>query len=357
MDDRSTLGALGWDDRFSEAFAPYAEDGLSPGRVTAEHRAGYVVANGSGDDLLAVARGRLRDAAILSGGLPAVGDWVVVTPQPGLRAVIEAVLPRRTAVTRKIAWSEADEQVIAANVDVLFVVTDLDHDFNLRRLERYLVMAYETGAAPVIILTKLDLCRDPALVDDVEAVAIGVPVIPVSNVTGEGLEAVAAHLTPGRTVALIGSSGVGKSTLVNSLAGRELMPTGAVRSDGRGRHTTTHRELLTLPGGALLIDTPGLRELQLWEGDVDGAFSDLLELAATCRFADCVHESEPGCAVTGAIESGALDRARLSAYRKLERELEAVRTRGDKRVAAERKRRWRQRARETRSARKHGWKG
>ena len=248
-----------------------------------------------------------------------MGDWVAILTQPTGQTMIEAVLPRRTNVTRKTAWQEADEQVLVANVDTLFIVSDLDRDLSARRLERYVAVAYESGAEPVVVLTKLDLCRDRRLILEAEAVAIGLAVLAVSNVTGEGLDQLERFLRPGRTVGLIGSSGVGKSTLINRLAGAELFPTAAVRRDGRGRHTTRHRELIALPSGALLVDTPGLRELQLWDGDLDEAFSDLAALAERCRFSDCAHVSEPDCAVLAAIVSGELDGARLDSYRKLER--------------------------------------
>ena len=347
------LDALGWDDRLEEAFGTYAAQGLIPARVAAEHRGAYVV-RGDAGELRAGVRGRLRDGALLAGGLPAVGDWVAVLQQPGDRAVVEAVLPRRTAVVRKTAGLESDQQVLVANVDTLFLVSDLAHDLNARRLERYLALAYESGAEPVVVLTKLDLCDDPTAILTAEAVAIGVPVLAVSNVTGEGLDDVERHLSPGRTAALIGSSGVGKSTLINRLAGEELFAIGDVRRDGRGRHTTRHRELVVLPGGALLVDTPGLRELQLWDGDLDGAFGDVLAFAERCRFSDCAHDREPGCGIRAAIESGELEPARFASYRKLQRELAAIDARRDRRIGAERKRRWRQRARESRQARRHG---
>ena len=353
MVDRAALDALGWDEGFEEAFNVYKTQGLAPARVVAQHRAGYVVRGGQGDTH-ALARGRLSDAALLAGGLPAVGDWVAILTQPTGQTMIEAVLPRRTNVTRKTAWQEADEQVLVANVDTLFIVSDLDRDLSSRRLERYVAVAYESGAEPVVVLTKLDLCRDRRLILEAEAVAIGLAVLAVSNVTGEGLDQLERFLRPGRTVGLIGSSGVGKSTLINRLAGAELFPTADVRRDGRGRHTTRHRELIALPSGALLVDTPGLRELQLWDGDLDEAFSDLAALAERCRFSDCAHVSEPDCAVLAAIGSGELDGARLDSYRKLERELEAVAARRSRRVWAERKRRWRQRARESRRARRYG---
>jgi ribosome biogenesis GTPase / thiamine phosphate phosphatase len=240
--------------------------------------------------------------------------------------------------------------VLAANVDVTFLLTGLDEDFSLRRLERYLATAWESGAEPVVVLTKTDLCADVgdrAL--EAESVAIGVPVLPVSNVTGEGVDAVDAYVRPGRTAVLLGSSGVGKSSLLNRLAGRELMRTAEVAADGTGRHTTTHRELLRLPSGGLVIDTPGLRELQLFEGDLTAAFSDVEELAADCRFRDCAHQREPGCAVLTAVDNGVLELDRLRSWRKLQRELASIAARTDKRLHAERKRRWKQHARYVRS--------
>jgi ribosome biogenesis GTPase len=317
----------------------------------AEHRGGYYVRSDLGDRL-ASARGRLRDDE-LWGGMPAVGDWVVVCDAPGGRFAIEALLPRRTKVSRKTPWLKAEEHILVANVDTVLLVAGLDEDFNPRRLERYLTAAWDSGADPVIVLTKLDVCDDPGKLAEAEMVAVGVPVLAVSNVTGEGVEAVRSLLRPARTFALLGSSGVGKSTLVNRLAGRRLMPIGDLRRDGRGRHTTRHRQLLVLPGGALLVDTPGLRELQIWEGDVDGAFADVSELAAQCRFNDCAHETEPGCAVQEALETGELDPARYASYRKLQRELRAIEMRSSSRLRREAKQRWRSRARESRAARRY----
>ena len=349
-----TLADLGWTDELEAAFTTYAERGFLPARVVAEHRGGYYVRSQLGDRL-AHARGRLRDDEIW-GGMPAVGDWVAVCDAPGERFAIEALLPRRTKVSRKTPWLKAEEHILVANVDLVLIVSGLDADFNPRRLERYLVAAWDSGADPVVVLTKLDLLDDPGKLGEAEEVAVGVPVLTVSNVTGEGIDAVRALLKPARTLVLLGSSGAGKSTLANRLAGREVMATGDLRNDGRGRHTTRHRQLLVLPGGAILVDTPGLRELQVWEGDVDSAFADIAELAAECRFNDCAHSSEPGCAIREALEDGSLDPERWASYVRLERELRSIEARSNKRVQRELKSRWRARAREVRRARRYGWK-
>jgi ribosome biogenesis GTPase len=349
-----TLAALGWTDELEAAFTTYAERGFRPARVVAEHRGGYYVRSELGDRL-AHARGRLRDDEIW-GGMPAVGDWVAVCDAPGDGFAIEALLPRRTKVSRKTPWLKAEEHILVANVDTVVLVSGLDADFNPRRLERYLTAAWDSGADPVIVLTKLDVCDDQAKILEAEAVAVGVPVYPVSNVTGEGLDAVRALLRPAKTFVLLGSSGSGKSTLVNRLAGRTVMETGGLRNDGRGRHTTRHRQLLVMPGGAILIDTPGLRELQIWEGDIDSAFADIAELAAQCRFNDCAHASEPDCAVREALETGELDEGRWTNYVKLQRELAAIERRSSRRLQRELKSRWRARARETRRARRYGGK-
>jgi ribosome biogenesis GTPase / thiamine phosphate phosphatase len=346
-----SLAALGWTDELEAAFTTYAEDGFEPARVVAEHRGGFAVRT-ERDDRLAHVRGKLREEELF-GGMPTVGDWVVVV-DAGERYAIEAVLPRRTKVSRKTPWLKSDEHVLVANVDTVFIVAGLDGDFNVRRLERYLATAWDSGADPVVVLTKLDVNDDPAMVLEAESIAIGVPVHAVSNVTGEGLEGLDGYLGDGRTIVLIGSSGVGKSTLVNTLAGRELMPIGDLRNDGRGRHTTRHRQLHALRNGALLIDTPGLRELQLWEGDLDRAFADVAELTQRCRFNDCAHRTEPGCAINAALADGSLDAGRWDSYQRLEREMARLRGRRSHREQAEMKRRWRDRARETRYQRRHG---
>ena len=349
-----TLAALGWTDELEAAFTPHRERGFRPARVVAEHRGGYYVRSELGDRL-AHARGRLRDDEIW-GGMPAVGDWVVVCDAPGERDAIEALLPRRTKVSRKTPWLKAEEHILVANVDTVVLVTGLDADFNPRRLERYLTAAWDSGADPVIVLTKLDVLDDDGKLVEAEAVAVGVPVHAVSNVTGEGLDELRALLRPAKTFVLLGSSGTGKSTLANRLAGRTVMDTGDLRNDGRGRHTTRHRQLLMMPGGAILIDTPGLRELQVWEGDLHSAFADIAELAAQCRFNDCAHSSEPDCAVTEALATGELDAYRWQNYLKLQRELRAVEARSSRRIQRELKSRWRARARESRRARRYGGK-
>jgi ribosome biogenesis GTPase / thiamine phosphate phosphatase len=343
------LHDLGWDASWAEEFEPYAADNLIPARVAVRHHGPCELLTERGP-LGGVPSGRLTGAE-----LPAVGDWTAVRPLPGeKKGVIETVLPRRTTFARKEAWRRTVEQVVAANVDTVFLMSSLDFDLNVRRLERYLVAAWESGAQPAIVLTKLDLVPDhgDALLA-VEAVALGTPVHAVSAVTGEGMGELEPYLQRGRTIALLGSSGVGKSTLVNHLAGREVMTTRELRSDGRGRHTTTHRELILLPDGGIVLDTPGMRELQLWAGEeaLDGTFGEVVALAASCRFADCVHDREPGCAVKAALADGSLPQARWDSYRKLQRELQALEVRRDKALQAEQRRRFRRREKSWRKTR------
>jgi len=342
------LESLGWDESYADAFQPFEQDGLAPARVAVEHRSEYVVYAQQGE-LRAEPAGRLRH----SGEHPAVGDWVAVTSRADeTRARIEAVLPRRTAFVRKVAWSETKPQVVAANVDVVFVVCGLDLNFNVRRVERYLTLAWESGAQPVVLLTKADLCDDAeSRVWEVESVAYGVPVHAVSAPHGDGVETVRGYVPPGRTAALLGSSGVGKSTLVNALVGKEVLATREIRDDGRGRHTTTHRELVPLPDGGLVLDTPGMRELQLWDAEsgLESAFQDVEQLAAQCRFADCAHRREPGCAVRAALANHTLDLERFESWRKLQRELERLARKQDGRARSDERK---ARARFARSQRK-----
>ena len=304
------LAALGWSADFERACSGIAREGDVVARVTAVHRNRIEVR--TGDDERSVTLGsHFHDADAL--GRPATGDWVLLD-----RDHVRAVLPRRTAFVRRAAGERTVAQVVAANVDRVLVVAALPADVNLRRIERYLAVAWESGALPTVVLTKADLVEDPApWVNDVRAIAPGVDVIVASVVDDSGLKEIEAHLQPGVTLALLGSSGAGKSTLLNRLAGHELMRTGELRNDGKGRHTTTHRELVPIHGGALVIDTPGMRELQLWsvESGLEQVFDDIAQLAASCRFGDCRHDEEPGCAVRDVV-----DAERLESWRKLSRE-------------------------------------
>jgi ribosome biogenesis GTPase / thiamine phosphate phosphatase len=337
------LADLGWDDLYAEQFAPWtAKAHVQPGRVAIEFNHNYRLYVDDGE-IEAVAAGRLKHRAESRSELPAVGDWVAVRTRPDEdRGSIQGLLPRRSRFSRKVAGHVTDEQVVAANVDVAFLVMALDHDFNVRRLERYVLVAHESGASPVILLTKPDMTADlPARVREVEAMAGDLPVHVLSPKRNEGLEPLREYLAAGRTGALLGSSGVGKSTIINRLVGENVQKTREVReSDSRGRHTTTHRELVPVPGGGLIIDTPGMREIQLWDvGEaVKETFEEIEALASECHFTDCRHRDEPRCAVKAAVADGGIPAARLESYLKLQGELAHLATQLDERARIEDKR-------------------
>jgi ribosome biogenesis GTPase len=338
------LALLGWDERSSADFHPYSCAGLIAGRVTLQHNHIFTVVTEAGE-VQAQISGRMQHESVSAGELPAIGDWVALRQPPGDgNAQIQAVLPRRSKFSRKSAGRAMREQVVAANADTVFLVVGLDNDFSPRRVERYLAAAWESGASPVVVLNKVDLCADAlARVAAIEEVAASVPIHAVSALCGDNLDAIAAYCAPRRTVALLGSSGVGKSTLINRLVGCDLLTTAAVRQkDGRGRHTTTHRELIFLPNGGMVIDTPGMRELHLWEADegVQITFDEVETLAKGCRFRDCLHHDEPGCAVRAAVEAGELASDRLASMHKLQKELAWFDRQHDQLAANENKRRW-----------------
>lgn len=337
-----TLISLGWNDARAAEFAPFRERGLIPARVAVENRGSYVLATETGD-ITGTVPGRFHRDAASGADFPKVGDWVAAEPLPNEpKAVIRAILARTAKFSRKAAGEWDIEQVVAANIDVVFIVQGLDHDFNPRRLERYLVMAWESGAMPVVILNKADLHAEVTeFVLVAEELAPGVPVYPVSTRTGLGLDAVRSHLGGGVTAAFIGSSGVGKSTMINALLGEERFKTAEVREDdSRGRHTTSRRELVVIPGGGVIIDTPGMRELQLWyaDGGVVDAFADIVALAARCHFADCTHTHEIRCAVREALDAGELVPARYESYLSLRKEVAALESRRDQHALLEKKR-------------------
>jgi ribosome biogenesis GTPase len=349
----------GWSQALQAEFAPYAAQALLPARVLAQHRGLWRIVASSGETVARLT-GRFA-AAAAPGDYPVVGDWLAVkASEEGGDVFIHAVLPRRTLFARRAAGGTGETQNVAANVDVAFLVTALNGDLNLRRLERYLVAARDSKAAPVIVLTKSDLLDAPeAEAQRVVEIAGGAPVVTLSAMTGAGLEGLAPWLTPGVTVALLGSSGAGKSTLLNALAGRKVMDTGLIReSDDRGRHTTTHRELFRLSGGALLVDTPGMRELGLLAVDaaLEASFDDVTALLGACRFGNCTHASEPGCAIQGAIAEGVLSSDRWQAYLKLQRELAFAARKDDPALEAANRLRWKQIHKSQRARQKQRWR-
>jgi ribosome biogenesis GTPase len=339
-----TMIQLGWDEQFEQGFAPFKNQGMIPGRIERENRNLYLVACAQ-RRLSAEVSGRFRNEARSRADFPAVGDWVALKPMDTEnRAVIHAVLPRKSCFSRKAVLSggmpdtggKTEEQVLAANIDTVFLVSGLDGDFNLRRIERFVAVAYDSGAAPAIILNKADLCQNlDKRVQAVESVAVGIPVHAISAVSGDGLPVIRQYLSSGRTVAFLGSSGVGKSTIINALLGEDRLETRAVREhDSRGRHTTSHRELIVLPDSGVVIDSPGMREIQLWgdENSIKQAFDDIEAMAEYCRFPDCSHVNEPGCAVLMAIDDGRLDPGRFANYLKLHKEARHLERRKNKRL-------------------------
>ena len=334
---------FGWSGDFDRAFEPHAALGCVPARVTVQSRGLYTLIAEQGEIRARLSGHLIHEAQ--EGDYPVVGDWVAIRLPHGDGIVtIQAVLPRRTAFVRKAADSVQRPQVIAANIDIVLLVLAMNADFNLRRLERYLAAAWQSGAHPMVVLTKADLCDAPHMrTAEAESVARGCPVLALSSLTGEGLAALAERLEPAATHVLLGSSGAGKSTLINALAGRELMATAAIRAhDERGRHTTTHRELFRMPGGALLLDTPGMRELGLIDAEegLKTAFEEVDVLTQRCRFRDCSHAGEPGCAVRAALDAGTLDPGRWRSYEKLQRELAHVERKEDGLAREAERKRW-----------------
>jgi len=340
------LKKFGWNEFFEEGFIQYKGQGYKVGRIALEHKKMYRILTEYGE-LLGEVSGKFRFQAAERGDYPAVGDWVVISARPEeQKATIHAVLPRKSKFSRKVAGQTTEEQIVASNVDTIFLVNALNADFNVRRIERYILSAWESGANPVIVLSKADLCEDiEEKIAEVETVAFGIPILPISAEKNIGLDQLAPYVYEGQTVALLGSSGVGKSTLTNTLIGHQKQQVKEIREgDDRGRHTTTHRELIVLDQGGILIDTPGMRELQLWEADegLSQSFSDIESLAEQCKFRDCRHKKEPGCAVQQAISDGTLDMDRYNSYVKLQKELAYIERKENQRAALAEKAKWKQ---------------
>ncbi|MFC1946541.1 ribosome small subunit-dependent GTPase A [Chloroflexota bacterium] len=361
-----SLAAYGWDSFFSNHFKELNTPNSTPCRILLEYKSSYRVQDGDGE-LTAVLAGKMRYEIDQEYGYPAVGDWVAAVRADEQQCVIHAILPRKSKFSRKSEYRQkaggmkTEEQVIAANIDTVFIVSALDgRNFNLRRLERYLTLSWKSGASPIIILNKVDLCPDPDdYIRDAEEIAVGVPVHAVSAIENTGIADIKNHITPGQTVALLGSSGVGKSALINVLLGNEKQATKETRAiDGKGRHTTSHRELILLPGGGMVMDTPGMREIQMWgnETDLQDSFEDIESLAMQCRFTDCLHDAEPGCAVREAIESGELNISRYESYLKLRKELRYIALREDVTLRQQEQLKWKKLSKLGKKLKKHKYK-
>jgi ribosome biogenesis GTPase len=358
---RLTLAELGWSVANAIDHAPHAAVGREPARILAEDRGSYVIRTATAERRAAIT-GRFRHESGSDASLfPAVGDWVAIDGTIE-DAAIHAVLPRRTAIVRQASGRRTAAQIVGANVDVVFIVVSLNLDLNMRRLERYLAVAWESGAEPVVVLSKADLVEDPSpILAEVERIAVGAAILTVSAIDGRGMDEIRARIGSGRTVAFVGSSGVGKSTLLNRLAGEDLAVVKEIREDdARGRHTTTRRQLHVLPDGGMILDTPGMRELALWDPDgVEQSFPEIDELVMTCRFGNCQHNGEPGCAIAMALASGSLEARRYEAWQKLEGEARHQIRRVDALAREQERRKWKaiSKAVDKRMAAKYGREG
>jgi len=353
------LEEFGWNQFWRKSFDELGREGLAPARVAREDKEAYLVLSEDGE-LTARVSGSVRHNAQSRSEFPAVGDWVVIEPRPEEgEATIHAVLPRKSRFSRKAPGGRTEEQVLAANIDTVFLVSGLDENFNIRRIERYVTLAWDSGADPVIVVNKADICDDvEARVSEVKSAISGVPVHAISGTENTGLDVLLKYISTGRTVVFLGSSGVGKSTIINSLLGEERQKVNAIsEAVGKGKHTTTHRELILFPDGAVVIDTPGMRELQMWCDD-DGlkrSFDDIEELTHSCRFRDCRHAAEPGCAVRKALDEGVLEAKRYGSYLKLQKEVKFLARREDQRARLIEEKKWKKITMDGRKANRDKW--